>query len=246
MSKKNKLQKLFRIKNIKKIFKPKKKNRYKLFWILLLIIFIDVILYSVLTIKYSTRLINNNKTITIKDTLNTNANTSSKSITKVNKLDKTTKVIDNTNESNLSKEEIKATIKKENKVLLDNTQDYILNFYNYINNKDYIWLLSIFDRPFKKDTTIKTYFSEKRLNNFVDSLDWSLEIKEVLEVTQGRKNTEYIIRKSYKYLLKYKINNIEFKENWKIVLVSRDWGDNFLVNSLFCESKGCSKSPFYK
>lgn len=133
-----------------------------------------------------------------------------------------------------------------NKNIPNNTQDYVKNFYTYINNKNHVWLISIFDAPFKNNTTIKTYFSEKRLNKFINSIDWLLKPREIVEVTNDRKDTDSIIKRSYKYLLKYKIDNKNYKESWKMTLISRNWGKNFLVNSLFCESDGCSKSPFYK
>jgi hypothetical protein len=121
----------------------------------------------------------------------------------------------------------------------------VKDFYNYINNKNFDKLYNIFDKPFKEDSNIKTYFSNNRINRFLWLIDWTIKPQEIEEDLDERKDTDFVIRRWFRYFLKYEIKNQPYKEIRKMILVSNNWGENFYINSLFCETKDCWKLPFY-
>lgn len=187
--------------------------------------FISIYNYkSIKTISYTQ---NGNKNI--QQNINVDSNSRISSVNQYN-----WPVIPKTDEE-IKKEELSYTAKS-----------VVKDFYNYMNNKNFNRFYNLFDNAFKNDNNIKIYFSENRIINFLDIIDGSLKPQLIEEDYDERKDTEFLIRRWFRYNLKYEINWKHHIEVWKMILISTDKGKSFQVNSLYCEIKNCSKSPFYK
>ncbi len=150
--------------------------------------------------------------------------------------------IDQSNKNILQKTEEEELIES----LSRKWKSYVVDFYNYINNRSFDNLYSIFDNVIKKDETVMTYFSYQRINNFLNKIDWSIKIIwDIKEINNHNKNEEYSIRRWYEYLIQYEVDWQIYKERWEMILVSYDEWNRFFVNSIKCSTKSCSKMPFF-
>lgn len=135
-------------------------------------------------------------------------------------------------------------IKKQK--ISDTALSTVKDFYNYLNNENYDRLFSLFDEPFKNDSNIRTYFSEDRITNFLNLIDGTWKPQQIEEELDDRKDINFLIRRGFRYNLKYEVELKDYIETWKMILVSRDGGSTFSVNSIYCEERNCSKKLFYR
>ncbi len=124
---------------------------------------------------------------------------------------------------------------------------YVIDFYNFLNNKNRSRMRNLFDDVLKNNNDIKIYFSENRINRFLNLIDWTVKIynDDINELKKYRKDTEFVVRRWFSYILQYEVDWKIYKEKWHMILISRDGGNRFLISELICETKWCSRFPFF-
>ncbi len=125
------------------------------------------------------------------------------------------------------------------------TPDYeIINeFYNTLNNKEFVKLSSLVDSYLKSSNVYKTYYSNNWLTKFTEKLaNKKVYLMGIKEINSENKKDNVT---HYSYILKYKLNNSNelFKEEREASIVTR-W-DKKLIWSLRCVTVWCSKMPFF-
>ena len=134
---------------------------------------------------------------------------------------------------------------KKDDVLSENAEKTIVDFYNNVNDSDLNWYFLLLDKILRSNDDIRTYFSQTRIDRFLKITDWGVIIKEIKEITNYSKKSDYFIKKGFNYSLEYNVDWVKYVEDWEMILMSYNKWEKFLINTLHCTTKDCAKLPFY-
>ena len=154
--------------------------------------------------------------------------------------------IENLNESIENVNKNKNIKNLNNEYYLNNkAKETILDFYSSINKADFKWYYLLFDKILKSDNNMQIYFSQARIDRFINKINWGVKVNNINELLEYYKQSNYFIRKWFSYTLKYNVDWIDYFEDWEMVLLSYNWWEKFYINYLYCKTENCWKSPFY-
>ena len=131
------------------------------------------------------------------------------------------------------------------KITSDKAWATVYDFYSNVNNANFNWYFLLFDKPVRYDESIRTYFSQVRIDSFLKKSNWGVKIQNISEKNDIASSSDYSIKRWFNYTLKYRVDWVNYSEDWEMILMSYDGWKKFFVNSLFCTTEDCSKLPFY-
>lgn len=126
---------------------------------------------------------------------------------------------------------------------LTKEQDTIIKFYQAINSVDMDTLYELTDTHLKNSNVFKTYYSKRWLSNFNEAIIApKVVVTNIQEVVSTSENPDI---KSFEYTLEYMVasDQKKFTEERSTTLIKK--GDNRKVGKIMCETKWCSRMPFF-
>lgn len=126
---------------------------------------------------------------------------------------------------------------------LNEAQQVIVDFYQAVNTVDMDSLYTLTDAHLKSSNVFKTYYSRRWLTNFADALIApKIVVTNIQEVANSSTNPDV---KSFEYTLEYMLvsNQQKFTEERSTTLVKK-W-DKRNIGKIMCETKWCSRMPFF-
>jgi hypothetical protein len=119
-------------------------------------------------------------------------------------------------------------------------QKIITDFYKNINSKNIKDIKQFVDTNLQKSNTFRTYFNEKRLTRFINSIDW-IKIENIEESDNTNET-----KKSFNYNITYSLlndNTKKYKEDRTISLIKK-W-ETYKISKIRCSTIWCSRMPFF-
>ncbi len=144
----------------------------------------------------------------------------------------TTNIDNNQNESwNIQQSTTNNTITNTNE------SQIIESFYTAINEQKFLDIYSMIDDKLKQSSTIRTYFSSKRLQRFLNNIQ-----NNTVEYTI--KTTEIWPSTNINYSISYTLaNGSGYTEDRVATLINK--GDSYRIGKIMCTTPWCSKMPFF-
>lgn len=120
------------------------------------------------------------------------------------------------------------------------------DFYNAINNKDFVRVEALSHNTFIADPSLSKYFWKTYLANFLAIIDGTWRIQNIKEDADKRKDERFTSRRGFNYEMYYVLKNGQpYKDKWNAIVVYNASEDRFFINALNCETKKCVNQPFF-
>lgn len=130
-------------------------------------------------------------------------------------------------------------ITSTNVVKLSPQKQLIIDFYSAINANNFWNLSNMLTKNLKSSNVFRTYYNTRWLSAFLWWIKNNVVYLTWIQETQLNTNQTQI-----NYILNYKLLNSdqEFFENWTVVVVQQNW---YKIGKIMCDTKWCSKMPFF-
>lgn len=157
-----------------------------------------------------------------------------KSLAKEDQIDKSKEIITN-NIQYEQPESPKETIKEENYVEIDERFSILQKIYNEIQSENFEELYKNIDNNLKQSSIFRTYFSNNRLQRFINNIeDKNINI-ELLKIEDEESKVSY--------RLSYFVKGTKFIEERETTFANRN--NEQKIAKIMCITKGCSTMPFF-